>query len=526
MKTQLLSGKFEIQKEIAKGKTGTIFYGYDNDLRQEVAIKAYHSHINRRVIRPKPFIDKAKPLLLLDHPNLIKIFKVEDDDDTAVVFMEFFDAPNLERVIRENGPLSLHDTLDIARVIAEVLVHTHLQGIIHGTLHPGHILVGPYHQIKVMDLGLSWILMDILTECDVDLLRPLHYLPPELAQGELLSVSSDLYCLGLMMYHMLTKSTPYEGLPNTSIMGRLTFDKADPEFHFPDDTPPAICQLIQDMTRHKPQDRIQEATHVLTVIDQQLAKAPQDTKIQDQPESLLAETTEPSPPPPTAPRHQSAPETLDSPTPESQDPTIKRTPSVHRPKHQPKYERLRENSIYKKLGFILGVVLLICGAIGGYWFRGLIDDTASDVPSPSLSPPETTPTSLPSPALPVESQTPPSEMTNRPQEAIKGVGDMTDRSLNDQGPQNQAHTTSPQIPPQQSPPATSPSPAAEDAVGSINEPTLPSTQADTLSTPPSQSGNSTPEFQKGLDSPSSANSPPLEKLPPISTSESLSTETK
>ncbi len=89
MKTQLFSGKFEIQKEIAKGKTGTIFYGYDNELRQEVAIKTYHSHINGWVIRAKPFIDKAKPLLLLEHPNLIKVFKVESDEDTPVVFMEF-----------------------------------------------------------------------------------------------------------------------------------------------------------------------------------------------------------------------------------------------------------------------------------------------------------------------------------------------------------------------------------------------------------------------------------------------------
>ena len=100
MKTQLLAGKFEIQKEIARGKTGTIFYGYDNELRQEVAIKAYHSHINGRVIRAKPFIEKARPLLLLEHPNLINLFKVEADEDTPVVFMEFFDAPSLDQIMK------------------------------------------------------------------------------------------------------------------------------------------------------------------------------------------------------------------------------------------------------------------------------------------------------------------------------------------------------------------------------------------------------------------------------------------
>jgi hypothetical protein len=64
MKKQLFAGKFEIQGEISKGQTGTIYYGYDIGLRQEVAIKVYHSHINGRLIRGKSFIEKSKPLLL------------------------------------------------------------------------------------------------------------------------------------------------------------------------------------------------------------------------------------------------------------------------------------------------------------------------------------------------------------------------------------------------------------------------------------------------------------------------------
>ncbi|MFA9562912.1 MAG: serine/threonine protein kinase, partial [Nitrospirota bacterium] len=224
MKKQLFAGKFEIQGEISKGQTGTIYYGYDIGLRQEVAIKVYHSHINGRLIRGKTFIEKSKPLLLLDHPNLIKIFKVEEEDDTPVIFMEFFDAPSLQQMIHDKGPMPVQDMLMLAREITEVLVHTHFQGIIHGTLHPGHVLVGPQGQIKVMDLGLSWILMDILSDCDVELLRPLPYLLPEIAKGELLNVSSDLYCLGFMMYEMLTGTVPYAGLPKTSMMGKLAFD--------------------------------------------------------------------------------------------------------------------------------------------------------------------------------------------------------------------------------------------------------------------------------------------------------------
>ncbi|MFZ1746169.1 MAG: protein kinase, partial [Nitrospirales bacterium] len=272
MNTQLLPGKIEIQEEIAKGQTGTIYYGYDLELRQEMAIKVYHTHINGRLIRGKAFIEKAKSLLRLEHPNLIKIFKVEEQDGTPVVCMEFFDAPSLQHVIQNEGPLSVEKMLLLAREIAEVLVHIHFQGIIHGTLHPGHVLVGPQGQIKVMDLGLSWILMDILKNCDAELLRPLPYLLPETAKSELLTLGSDLYCLGFMMYDMLTTRVPYSGLPKTSIMGKLAFDQADPVFDFPDHVPKAICKLIRQMTRNQSSQRLQDATHVLTILNQQLAK--------------------------------------------------------------------------------------------------------------------------------------------------------------------------------------------------------------------------------------------------------------
>ncbi len=278
--------------------------------------------------------------------------------------------------------------LDISRVITEVLVHTHLQGIIHGTLHPGHVLVGPHREIKVMDLGLSWILMDILSECDVDLLRPLYYLPPELAKGELLSVSSDLYCLGLMMYHMLTQAVPYEGLPKTSIMGRLTFDQSDPEFVFPEEVPPVICQLIQDLTRHNMQDRVQEATHVLTIIDQQLAKLSPAQRAPFSSSSVTQRTAAKAPSKPSQPD--------DLVPPENQESTLRRTPPVQRPNHQMKYDQVRRNKILQKLGFVLGLALLICGAIAGYWYRDVMDTLPTKLYQQTLTPQTPEPASGPS----------------------------------------------------------------------------------------------------------------------------------
>jgi serine/threonine protein kinase len=364
MNTQLLPGKIEIQGEIAKGQTGTIYYGYDLELRQEMAIKVYHTHINGRLIRGKAFIEKAKSLLRLEHPNLIKIFKVEEQDGTPVVCMEFFDAPSLQHVIQNEGPLSVEKMLLLAREIAEVLVHIHFQGIIHGTLHPGHVLVGPQGQIKVMDLGLSWILMDILKNCDAELLRPLPYLLPETAKSELLTLGSDLYCLGFMMYDMLTTRVPYSGLPKTSIMGKLAFDQSDPVFDFPDHVPKAICELIRQMTRNQSSHRPQDATHVLTILNQQLAKfAPE----------VLRPPAAPTEPQPT-PEIQTAKIKLETPSlppqaPVSVPPPIQ-PPVVTRPKHSTDYQGIHRARTRKKLGVTIGITLFFfIGGTMGYMYK-------------------------------------------------------------------------------------------------------------------------------------------------------------
>ncbi|MEJ2230740.1 MAG: protein kinase [Nitrospirales bacterium] len=422
---------FEVQGEIAKGQTGTIYYGYDMELRQEVAIKIYHSHINGRLVRGKEFIEKSKPLLRLEHPNLIKIFKVEETDDTPVVFMEFFDAPSLQHIIHEEGPLPVAKMLLLAREIAEVLVHTHFQGIIHGTLHPGHVLVGPQGQVKVMDLGLSWILMDILSNCDAELLLPLPYLLPEIAKGELLNVSSDLYCLGFMMYHMLTKRVPYSGLPKTSIMGKLAFDQADPDFDFSNDIPEAICELIREMTRNKAQHRIQDATHVLTILNQQLAK-------------LAPETSNPPPAtskPGPAKKRPNAVKESPAPQPHVQapDPTPNQAPDVNQQKNSIDHQGINKANLKKRLGFTLGIILLLMGVTMGYWYRDFLE-----IPLTSRSTELTNPTQplILGPPPPIDSSDSSGTIqTQIPMPPPQNTFNTEDQSLNTDGLQNTGTST-------------------------------------------------------------------------------------
>jgi hypothetical protein len=354
--------------------------------------------------------------------------------------MEFFDAPSLQQVIHKEGPLPVEKMLLLAREITEVLVHTHFQGIIHGTLHPGHVLVGPQGQIKVIDLGLSSILMDILSNCDVGLLGPLPYLLPEIAKGELLNVSSDLYCLGFMMYDMLTKRVPYSGLPKTSVMGKLAFDQVDPDFDFPDSVPEAIRELIRQMTRNKSQDRLQDATHVLTILNQQLAKIAPDASSPPNAHSGPR-------PPKESPKNiieSSAPQ----PPVQAPDPTPDQPSDVNRPKHSAGNQGIHQAKFKKQLGFTLGIILLLAGVTMSYWYRELPEIPApskfQERPNPSRSLIIETVPPVDSSAT-IQTQIPISSLqnTSRPQEQSLKTHDLPNIGTSTPAPENNSRIEAP-----------------------------------------------------------------------------------
>lgn len=239
--------------------------------------------------------------------------------------------------------------------------------------------------------------MDILSNCDEELLRPLPYFPPEIAKGDLLNVSSDLYSLGFMMYEMLTGTVPYAGLPKTSIMGKLAFDQADPTFNFLDTVPAAICDLICQMTRNKTQERLQDATHVLTIINQQLSKLPLDKKSvflpSATPQVQAHALTKPAE---AMEKSASSPTQLEASN--SAELPLKNASPIQRPQKLMDHKQDNHTGISRKIGITLGLIVLfgVAGALG-YWYRDLLEphffvpQTQSEIPRPKTSLPQTRP---------------------------------------------------------------------------------------------------------------------------------------
>jgi serine/threonine-protein kinase len=130
MEERILSGKYSIQREIASGGMGMVYHAIDLTLRREVAIKVLHDKYGGDPSFDKRFVQEARGLARLDHPNIVRIYAVEKEDGTHYIVMEYFPAQDLKHLLREHGPLPLLKALHIASEITRGLAYAHQKNIV------------------------------------------------------------------------------------------------------------------------------------------------------------------------------------------------------------------------------------------------------------------------------------------------------------------------------------------------------------------------------------------------------------
>ena len=359
MEERIISGKYELQREIASGGMGMVYHAIDIALRREVAIKALHARYSGDPSFDQRFLQEARGLARLDHPNIVRIYGVEKEEGTHYIVMEYFPGQDLKHILREHGPLPLSKALHIALEITKALAYAHQKNIVHRDIKPGNILVGEQDQIKITDFGIAAVLDEPGTTLAGTVLGTPEYMSPEQAKGERVDAGSDLYSLGIVFYEMLTKKTPYQGLTGHSIVGKLAYDESEPDLNFPENIPESLQYLIQGLTKKKSEQRLKDARLVLETLKDH----------QDKLESFL---TEPAledtilVPPPSEESLRTSLEILGEPegipeTPPPPEPPVSDTPPSKKLDDQRISSSPRRSLTFISIGslFVIGIVLLI-----------------------------------------------------------------------------------------------------------------------------------------------------------------------
>jgi eukaryotic-like serine/threonine-protein kinase len=222
-------GPLDIRSQIGRGRFGTVYRAWDPRLEREVALKILHEPGEASSLR------EARMLARVRHPNVVTVYGVDEFDGSVGLWMEFVAGLSLKRVLATRGVLGPREAIVIAIDVCRATAAVHKAGLLHRDIKAHNVMREAGGRIVLMDFGAGE---------ERDALRsagrtgtPL-YLAPELFNGQAATIGSDVYSLGVLLYHLVTRKYPVEGETMDAIAaahaGQLCVPLADARPDLPD----------------------------------------------------------------------------------------------------------------------------------------------------------------------------------------------------------------------------------------------------------------------------------------------------
>ena len=257
--TGSMFGHFRLKKELARGGMGVVYLADDCRLEREVAIKLLTSGRRTDANWLRRFRREARLASALNHPNILTIFEVGEEQGTPFIATEFVDGETLRSVMSENS-LSIKQVLDYARQISHGMISAHLAGIIHRDLKAENIMIRKDGILKILDFGLAKV--DRTRQANVSMISKAgaisgtaHFMSPEQARGEELTGKSDVFSFGVLLYLMLTGNLPFSATSVSEVLAAVINSEPDSIFSHGVKIPEALDQLVHGCLQKSADER-------------------------------------------------------------------------------------------------------------------------------------------------------------------------------------------------------------------------------------------------------------------------------
>ena len=217
---RVLVGKFRLERLLGVGAMGRVYQAEHLSLSKKIAVKVLHRHLMGDDGLARRFHREAKSAFTLNHPNSIRIMDFgQDVDGVLYIAMELLDGESLHDVLSREAPLPLDRCVHIMSQVCHALDEAHHHNIVHRDLKPENVMVMSRRSetdfVKVCDFGIAKVQDPKADDPDSTITMAgmvcgtPEYMSPEQARGELLDGRSDLYSLGVILYHMVTDRLPF-----------------------------------------------------------------------------------------------------------------------------------------------------------------------------------------------------------------------------------------------------------------------------------------------------------------------------
>ncbi len=255
-------GNFEIVAIIGRGGMGEVYCARDMRLKREVAIKTLPSGFAADRDRIARFEREARAASALNHPNIVSVYDIGQEDGVSFIVSELVDGETLARVI-QRGPLPLRKVIEVGTQICDGLAAAHPAGVIHRDLKPGNIMLTRDGRAKILDFGLAR--QERAHGVDSTTMEASHpgmimgtpgYMSPEQVRSESTDARSDIFSLGVILYEMASGKPAFRGTSSVEVMNSVLKDEP-PEL--PPASPPALDRVVRRSIEKQPERRFHSA---------------------------------------------------------------------------------------------------------------------------------------------------------------------------------------------------------------------------------------------------------------------------
>ena len=263
-----LVGPYRIEEQLDSGGMGVVYRAFDTRLERTVAIKVGFEQFSDRFYR------EARAIACLNHPNICTLHDIGSTEEIpAFLVMEFVEGDTLARRLQK-GLLPLHESLQIAKMMAGALSEAHARGIVHRDLKPANVKITLQDVVKVLDFGLAKGFpvgpsdqpTEMLTATGI-VLGTAPYMSPEHAAGKEVDARSDIFAFGIVLYEMLSGRRPFEGPTSADVMASILKDEPPPLRKLQSGIPERLQRVVSRCLQKSPEHRYGSAAELQHELD-------------------------------------------------------------------------------------------------------------------------------------------------------------------------------------------------------------------------------------------------------------------
>lgn len=250
-----ISDRYKILETIGGGGMANVYLAHDMILDRDVAVKVLRLDFANDEEFIRRFRREAQSATSLNHPNIVSIYDVGEEDDIYYIVMEYVKGQTLKQYILEHSPLSVEEVVRIMKQLTSAIGHAHQNRIIHRDIKPQNVLIDRSGNVKITDFGIAMALSATTITKTNSVLGSVHYLSPEQARGAMANKKSDIYSLGIVMFELLTGRLPFFGESAVSIALKHLQSETPSVRRWNPHVPQSVENIVLKATAKDPFDR-------------------------------------------------------------------------------------------------------------------------------------------------------------------------------------------------------------------------------------------------------------------------------